>query len=73
MAKFKSPVTFKGKKEEKVFEKDVPFEMTIKRAEEVQENVKKDYDIDLNFERLDGPGNEDSDQDTDKKENDEEK
>ncbi|GEL67248.1 hypothetical protein [Marinilactibacillus psychrotolerans] len=58
MAQFKSPIKFKGIKEGKVFAANEPFEMSIKRAEEIQENVKKEYDIDLNFERLDKPGEE---------------
>lgn len=53
MAKFKCPTTFKGVKEDKVFEKDVPFEMTIKRADEIKANVKKKYNIELEFDRLD--------------------
>lgn len=64
MAKFKSPIKFRGIKENKVFDKDEEFEMTIKRAEEIQKNIKKDYDVDVEFERLDN-------QEDDKQENEE--
>lgn len=53
MAKFKSKVTFKGEKENTIFTKNKPFEMTVKRAEEVQQNIKEKYGIDLELERLD--------------------
>lgn len=62
MAVFKSATTFKGKKENKTFKAGEPFEMTIKRAEEIQKNVKEDYGIDLQFERLDEPEKRNSDE-----------
>ncbi|WP_203267591.1 hypothetical protein [Streptococcus uberis] len=43
MAQFISNMTFKGIKEEKEFPQGVPFEMTIKRAEEVEKNIQKDF------------------------------
>lgn len=53
MAQFKSPITFRGIKENKVFKKGEEFEMTVKRAEEVQKNIKDNHKIDVEFERLD--------------------
>lgn len=41
MAKFKSNYDFEGYKEKKTFEADKEFEMTIKRAEEVESKIKK--------------------------------
>lgn len=70
MAQFKSPLKFKGIKEGKVFAANQPFEMSIKRAEEIQKNVKENYDIDLNFERLDAPENNDNEKENAPKEND---
>ncbi|WP_161877867.1 hypothetical protein [Alkalibacterium sp. MB6] len=64
MAKFKTPIKFRGVKEKKVFNKDEEFEMTIKRAEEVQSNIKKNYGVEVEFERLDAP-----EDDKDKKDN----
>lgn len=55
MAKWRTPIAFRGKKEKKRFEANEEFEMTVARAEEVTKNIKKDYNIDLNLERLDGP------------------
>lgn len=43
MALFKANMTFKGIKEDKEFPQEVPFEMTIKRAEEVEKNIQKDF------------------------------
>lgn len=70
MAQFKSPIKFKGIKEGKVFAANKPFEMSIKRAEEIQKNVKENYDIDLKFERLDAPENSDNETDDKQEEND---
>lgn len=53
MAQFKAAERFYGEKEGKEFKANEPFEMTLKRAEELQTNVKKKYDIDLGFTRLD--------------------
>lgn len=39
MAKFKANHKFKGKKEKREFEQGEEFEMTIKRAEEVEKNI----------------------------------
>ena len=43
MAKFKASHDFKGKKEKKVFEANKEIELTIKRAEEIQKNIQRDY------------------------------
>lgn len=43
MAKFKAGIKFRGKKENKVFEKNEEFEMTVKRSEEIEENIKKKH------------------------------
>lgn len=40
MAKFKANYKFKGKEENQEFPKGEEFEMTIKRAEEVEKNIK---------------------------------
>lgn len=55
MAKFKALIKFKGTKEKKLFEKGEEFEMTVKRSDEVQKNIKEKYGIDEVMERLDGP------------------
>lgn len=39
MAKFVANYTFKGKKEKQEFPKGEEFDMTIKRAEEVEKNI----------------------------------
>lgn len=52
MVMFKSNVKFRGIKENKVFEAGEPFEMTVKRADEVLENIKKKHPkLDIEFER----------------------
>lgn len=43
MAKFKADIKFKGYKEDKVFEKNEEFEMTVKRSEEIEEKIKKEH------------------------------
>ena len=53
MALFKSPIKFKGLEEGKVFKKGEEIEMTIKRSKEIQKNLKDNYDLDVEFERLD--------------------
>lgn len=55
MANYKADKTFKGKKENKVFKAGVPFEMTAERVEEVQKNIKEEYDIDIKFELIETP------------------
>lgn len=52
MAQFKSNMTFKGIKEEKEFPQGVPFEMTVKRADEIEKNIQKDFP-DFKLTRLD--------------------
>lgn len=53
MAKFKADIKFKGTKENKVFEKNEEFEMTVKRAEEIEAKIKKDHkDIELVMTRI---------------------
>lgn len=70
MAKFKALIKFKGTKEKKVFEKDEEFEMTVKRSDEVQKNIKEKYGIAEVMERLDGPDNDADNKDGDKNEED---
>lgn len=53
MALFKSPIKFRGIEEGKVFLEGEEIEMTIKRANEIQKNLKDLYDLDVAFERLD--------------------
>lgn len=43
MAKFKANIRFRGIEENKVFEKNEEFEMTVKRAEEIEANIKKEH------------------------------
>lgn len=52
MAKFKTPIKFKGEKEGKTFEAGEVFEVTIARAEEIQKNIKDNYNVDVKFERI---------------------
>lgn len=52
MALFKANMTFKGIKEDKEFPQEVPFEMTVKRADEVEKNIQKDFP-DFKLTRLD--------------------
>ncbi|EDP68581.1 hypothetical protein CAT7_04924 [Carnobacterium sp. AT7] len=54
MAKFKADIKFRGIKENKEFEKNEEFEMTVKRAEELEANIKKEHkDIEKVMTRLD--------------------
>ena len=53
MALFKSPIKFRGLEEGKVFKKDEEIEMTIKRSKEIQKNLKDNYGLEVEFERLD--------------------
>lgn len=54
MAKFKASHSFKGKKEKKAFEANKEIELTIKRAEEIQENIRKQKGFEeFTLERLD--------------------
>ena len=55
MAKFKADINFKGIKEKKEFTKGEEFDMTVKRSEEVEKNIKRDYGIDKVMTRLDAP------------------
>jgi hypothetical protein len=52
MAKYKVIETFKGLKEDKFFETGEEIELTVKRAEEINQNTKRDYDVTV-LERLD--------------------
>lgn len=70
MAKYKALIKFKGTKEKKTFEKGEEFEMTVKRSDEVQKNIKEKYGIDEVMERLDGPENEADDKEDEKSEED---
>ena len=53
MAKYKTPVRFKGEKENKVFMINEEFEMNVKRAEEIEKNFKDRYKKEVKLERLD--------------------
>lgn len=53
MALFKSPIKFRGLEEGKVFKKGEEIEMTIKRSKEIQKNLKDNYGLEVEFERLD--------------------
>lgn len=43
---------FNGKKENKQFKKGREYDFTIKRAEEINATLKKNYDIENNLERV---------------------
>lgn len=43
MAKFKAEIDFRGFKEEKDFQKNEEFEMTVKRAEEIETTILKEH------------------------------
>ena len=53
MALFKTPIRFRGLEEGKVFKKDEEIEMTVKRSKEIQKNLKDNYGLEVEFERLD--------------------
>ena len=53
MALFKSPIKFRGLEEDKVFNKGDEIELTIKRVKEIQKNLKDNYNLEVEFERLD--------------------
>lgn len=56
MAKFKANYKFKGKEENKEFPKDKEFEMTIKRAEEIEKNIQNQKGFeDFEMTRIDEP------------------
>lgn len=57
MAKFITPITFRGTKEDKVFEKGTEIEMTVARSEEIKKNIKDNFKIDFDFTRVDEPKN----------------
>jgi len=60
MAKFKADIKFRGIEENKEFEKDEEFEMKVKRAEELEANIKKEHkDIEKVMTRLDKENSED--------------
>lgn len=51
MAKFVANMTFDGYAEKKRFQKGVVFEMSVKRAKEIEEKIQKDYP-EFNIERV---------------------
>lgn len=55
MAIFKADKRVKDKETGNVHEAGTEFEMTIKRAEEMQKNIKDKYGVKVNFTRLDKP------------------
>lgn len=56
MAQFKADIKFRGEKEEKVFEQNEEFEMTVERSKEIESNIKKKHpDIKSVMTRLDVP------------------
>ena len=68
MAKFKADIKFRGIEENKEFEKGEEFEMTVKRAEELEANIKKEHkDIEKVMTRLDKEKPEDKENPEDKK------
>lgn len=59
MAKFVANYTFKGKKEMQEFPKDEEFEMTIKRAEEIEKNIQNQKGFEeFKMTRIDEPNKE---------------
>ena len=63
MAKYKVNQTFYGKKEKKTFKasKTKEHEFTVKRAEEIERNLRKNYGMEDVLTRLDTPKEGDSD------------
>lgn len=60
MAKFKAPMDFEGLKEKKTFKKGEEFDMTVKRAEELEKNINEKHpELNFKLERLDKPENKD--------------
>lgn len=56
MAQFKAPIKFRGIKEKKIFEKNEVFEMTVRRAEELEKNINEKHpELAFKLERLDKP------------------
>ncbi len=54
LAKFKASHKFKGVHEKKTFEANKEIELTVKRAEEIQENIRKQKGFEeFTLERLD--------------------
>ena len=65
MAKYKANIKFEGIEEKKVFEAGEEFEMTVKRAEEVQKNISDEYKgkYGVVLERIDNKDDEEVDED----------
>lgn len=65
MAKYKANIKFEGLEEKKVFEAGEEFEMTVKRAEELQKNIDEKYKGKFGtvLERLDKKDDEEVDED----------
>lgn len=42
----------RGVKEKQIFSPDQPVEMTITRADEIKRNIKNEYGIDVDYERM---------------------
>ena len=65
MAKYKANIKFEGIEEKKVFQAGEEFEMTVKRAEEVQKNIDERYKgkYGTDSERIDNKDDEEVDED----------
>ena len=65
MAKYKANTKFEGIEENKVFRAGEEFEMTVKRAEEVQKNIDEKYKgkYGVVLERIDNKDDEEVDED----------
>ena len=65
MAKYIAKIKFEGIEEKKVFEAGEEFEMTVKRAEEVQKNIDERYKGKYGtvLERIDNKDDEEVDED----------
>ena len=65
MAKYKANIKFEGIEEKKVFQAGEEFEMTVKRAEEVQKNIDEKYKgkYGVVLERIDNKDDEEVDED----------
>lgn len=68
MAQFKADRRIKDVETGDVHEANTPFEMTIKRTEEMKKNIKEKYNVNVNFTRLDAPDNAEADDKEEKKE-----
>ena len=61
MVKYKANHTFKGIKEKKRFEAGEEYDITVSRAEEINEKLERNYNIKNALERVNPPKSENQD------------